>query len=192
MRYSKMLGLLVVALAALMAFAGSAAATTVTSPEGTVYTGEIKAESEGHAILHANNGVTIECNSTVSGKVEQHGAGVTVKGNVAAFAFPSCTGGDVVEVKSKGFLELHWTRANNGTLTSSGAEVRAVDGATGIECIFTTTATDIGELTSGSPGTLDINSSKIPRTGGSLLCGATGTWTGSYKVTGPGSLLVDG
>ena len=74
MKYLKMLGLMAVAAAAMMAFAGSASAATLTSPAGT-YAGPgtvIHAESEGHATLDSPIG-QIRCNSTVEGEVEKGG-----------------------------------------------------------------------------------------------------------------------
>src|SRR6188472_2576566 len=124
MKYVKILGLLAVAAAALMAFAGTASATTLTSPTGTVYTGSIHAASEGHAILQ-NPIAKIECASTVEGTVEQHGSGSTVKGNISNLSFTGCTNSWHVTVVTAGSLELHWKAAGEGTVTSSGATVEA-------------------------------------------------------------------
>ena len=86
MRYVKMLGLLAVAAAALMAFAGSASANTVTSNEGATPT--IKATA-GETTLHGV--ATITCQkSSVEGPVETHGAGVTVKGPIKSLKFETC------------------------------------------------------------------------------------------------------
>jgi hypothetical protein len=194
MKYVKMLGLLAVAAAALMAFAGTASATVLTSPAGTVYTGEIKAETEnGHAILH-NAFTTVECNSFVTGKVEKHGAGVTAGGNISTLSFPTCTG-DTVTVTTPGSLEIHTGANGHGTLTSSGAAVSVFNHAFGGTCIYTTNNTQIGTVTPAPSNTghatLDI-SATIPRSGGSLgiFCGSTGSWTGNYKVTSPTGLRV--
>ena len=183
--------------AALMALVGSASATVLTSPSGTVYTSTIKAESEGTTTLHNSSlGVSVSCKkSTVEGKVESHGTGVTVKGNVSSLTFSEC-GSDTVTVLKAGSLEVHEKQGGNGygTLTSLGAEITIKNSATGVSCTYTTGAgTDIGTLTgSGSTNaTLDIESATIPRTGDSILCGSKGQWTGSYKVTTPSTLLVD-
>jgi hypothetical protein len=81
MRYLKQLGLLAVAAAALMVFAASVSATTVTSPEGTTYTGAIKATSSNAKL--SGSFVTVECSeSTLNSQVEQHGAGITVEGHL--------------------------------------------------------------------------------------------------------------
>jgi hypothetical protein len=191
MKYAKMLGLLAVAAAALMAFAGTASATVLTSPSGTTYTSTIKAESEGATSLDGAF-TTVTCNkSTVEGKVESHGAAVTAGGKISSLTFTECN--YPTTVKAAGSLEIHGLGSSNGTLTSSGASIEI---ATSVgTCVFTTTNTDVGTLTgsttTGGNATLDIASAKIPRTGGNFLCGSSGTWTGAYKVTTPATLIVD-
>jgi hypothetical protein len=190
MKYVKMLGLLAVAAAALMAFAGTASATVLTSPAGTTYTGTIKAESVGATSLHGPF-TTVSCtNSTVEGTVSQHGAGVTVKGSIGKekLTFTGCN--YPVKVLKEGSLEIHATSGGNGTVTSSGAEVTIETSIA--NCIFTTNSTDIGtfEGNGGGHARLSINSAGIPRTGHSFFCGSSGQWTGSYTVTTPGTLTV--
>ncbi len=190
MKYIKILGLLAVAAAAMMAFAGSASATTVTSNDGTTPT--IEASAEGHAVLH-NPIAKIECASTVKGAVESHGSGVTAKGNIASLTFGSpvgtCTNDWHVTVVSAGSLEIHSIGSGNGTLTSSGATVEAT--RFGINCRYSTNNTDIGTVTGGEHATLHIQAS-IPFHSGSFLCGSGATvWTGSYKVSSPTNLTVD-
>ena len=187
MKYVKMLGLLAVAAAAMMAFAGVASATTLTSPSGTTYTGNIAA-SAGLTELHGE-AFSVACNkSAVSGKVEKHGAGVTAGGNIGSLTFSECS--FPVTVLKAGSLEVHATSGGNGTLTSSGAEI-TIHGPFGINCLYKTSGTDVGNLTGGSNAKLDIDSSLIPRTGDSAFCGAAGEWTGSYNVTTPNPLIVD-
>lgn len=222
MKYVKMLGLLAVAVAALSAFAASASATQLTSPTGTTYTGTITAVNEGNVSLDGSF-VTVTCEvSHVEGKVEQHGAGVTVKGKIAKLTFSNKGGAACnfpVTVVENGSLEIHAvsekTNAEGkkeivacntagqvectGTLTSSGAKVSI---ATSVgTCVFTTNATDIGTVTptndTGATATLDIGgpegkTGRIPRTEGNFLCGSQGQWTGSYSVTTPDSLWIDG
>lgn len=195
MKFIKMLSLLAVAAAALMAFAASASATTVTSPTGTAYTGTITAVSEGTTTLH---GVftDVECKeSHVEGKIESQGSGKTAFGKIATLSFGGCN--FHTTVLKPGTLELHAVNCGasycEGTLTSSGAEITIVTSIA--NCIFTTSATDVGNVTgtdkTGGNATFDINSANIPRTGHSIFCGSNGVWTGSYKVTTPTSLWVD-
>jgi hypothetical protein len=192
MKYVKMLGLLAVAAAALMAFAGTASATSLTSPTGTSYTSSISAESEGTTTLHNTSiGVSVSCTeSKVAGKVEEHGAGKPAGGNVSTLTFTGC-GEDSVKVVSKGSLQIHHTSGYNGTLTSSNAAITITDASTNTSCTYTTSGTDLGTVSGGSPATLSIDSVTISRTGDSIFCGSKGEWTGSYKVTSPSSLFVD-
>jgi hypothetical protein len=206
MRYIKTLGLLAVAAAALMAFAGTASATSLTSPAGTTYTSTISATST-NSTLHGSF-ITVTCkHSAVTGKVESHGAAVTAGGKISSLTFSECN--YPVTVSKPGSLEIHTeyelvkthengtktyaqkaTSNGNGTLTSTGAEIK-IHTSVG-ECIFTTSATDIGLLTGSTTknAVLDIDSSAIPRTGGSFFCGSSGEWTGNYTVTTPSTLYV--
>jgi hypothetical protein len=191
---NKMLGLLTFTAAVLMAFATPGSATTLTAPAGTTYTGEIKAETEnGHFIFH-NAFTTWECNSFISFKVEQHGAGVTVGGKISSLTFPTCTG-DTSTVLRAGSLEIHSQANGHGLVTWSGLEWSLFNHAFGGTCIYTTSHTQIGTLTpapsSTGHATLDI-SATISRTGGSLgvFCGSTASWTGNYKFTTPTGLRI--
>ncbi len=197
MKYIKMLGLLAVAATALMAFAGTATASTATSPKGTVYTGTYKAEVEGSVKLDGTF-VTVQCNqSTIEGQVEQHGANVTTGGKITSMTFSECN--YAVTVLRNGTLEAHQTGSKgfdaDGTVTSTGLEF-TLHTSVGI-CTFTTNNTDVGtgtltsSDTTGGNATLDIATSKIPRTAGNFLCGSSGSLTGSYKVVTPSTLYID-
>jgi hypothetical protein len=212
MKLTTILGLMAAAVAALMAFAASASATTLTSPTGTVYTSTFKAvvDSNEKAVTPAFDGsfTTITaCRSTIEGKIEQHGTGVTAGGAISKLTFENCN--FPVTVLANGSLEIHPVRVNakgehetclttdgdtcRGTLTSTGAKLTM---ATSVgTCTFTTNGTNIGTLTTtaqtGKTATLDIGSSPIPRTEGNFLCGSSATWTGNYEVVTPDSLWVD-
>jgi|SRR6476469_2097343 len=191
MKYVKMLALLAVAAAALMAFAGTASATVITS-NGSAYTGTIEASAEGHAVLD-NPIAKIECASTVAGSIESHGTGVTAKGPISALSFTGCTDSWHVTVVSSGSLEGHYLEGTNVTLTSSGATVEAT--RFGISCRYATSSTHVGTITgsknTGGTATFHINAS-IPFHSGSIFCGSGATaWTGSYSVTSPMNLDVD-
>jgi ABC-type glycerol-3-phosphate transport system substrate-binding protein len=74
MKYLKILGLAAIAAAALMAFAGTASATTLTSPKGTIVkTGTvIHAVSEGHVVFDPPFSKS-ECNLTIEGTTSNEG-----------------------------------------------------------------------------------------------------------------------
>jgi hypothetical protein len=189
MKYVKILGLLAVAAAALMAFAGVASADQVsTSTGGAAATPTVHATSVGHAILH-NPIAKIECNSTVEGKVESHGAGKVVKGKITKLTFEPCTNSWHVTPILNGELELEATSNYNGNVYSVGTTVETT--RFGITCLYaTTTTTKIGTFTGGLDAKLDIEAN-IPFHGGSSFCGSTATaWTGTYTVNTPAGLFL--
>ena len=182
MRYLKLLGLLAVAAAALMALAGSASATSVTSSEGS--TPNIVATSTNFKF--DNSFVTVECShSKLEGNVKSHGAGVPVGLGVDALSFTGCN--YQVTVGTKGSLAVHGAATTgDGTITWSGLEI-TIHTSVG-PCILTTSGTDVGTLDGKTGAVWNINSAKIPRTGGNFLCGSSWTWTGSYAITSPSTL----
>lgn len=178
MKFAK-LGLLAAAVAALMAFVGSSSATTLTAPEGTTYTGGLTVTSTNLKLDGAF--VTVECShSQAKANVEGHGAGNDVTGKLSSLTFTGCN--YTTTVKNAGSLAVN---SSNG-VSSTGASVEVTTSVG--TCVFTTNNTSVGSLTEGSSSTLDINSAKIPRTGGNFLCGSSGTLTGSYSGS---SLWVD-
>ncbi|MGN6258678.1 MAG: hypothetical protein ACTHN3_13165 [Solirubrobacterales bacterium] len=194
MRYVKGIGLLAMMLSAVTCFTASASATVAESPSGTVYTSTLKAESEGEITLENSSvGFKLQCvKSTFEGKVEQHGSTVTVWGKTSTLTFTECTNGYTATVKLNGAFEVHTegtTVNGNGTWTWNGAEI-TVDTPLGFSCTFTTSNTDIGKLTGGTPATLDIAGASIPRTADSPFCGSSAALSGSYKFTTPSSLFV--
>jgi len=129
-----------------MAFAGSASATTLTSPSGTAFTGVIEAEASFTTI---HGPVDITCNrSSMAGWSQSHGSGVTAGGYLFSLTFSECN--NHVTVNSAGSLEIHGTSGGNGTVTSTGAEISVQVTSLGITCVYRTGFTDIGTLTGGS------------------------------------------
>jgi hypothetical protein len=185
MKYAKLLGLLAVASAALMAFAGAASAL-VTSPSGTAYNGEIHATSTNTALTGS---VKISCShSTVSGSVSKG----STTGNIKTLTFTGC-GNDTVSVKSGGSLSI----TSAGTLFSTGAEVTVLTHQTVLgfpvttHCIYKTNNTHVGTLKEGSSPSLNIGSAPIPEVATDGACGNDAVWTGSYSVLTPSFLEVD-
>lgn len=206
MRYVKMCGLLAMAAAVLMAFAGSASAGIFTTEkDGPAWTGAVHATA-GETTLHG--AATITCNSsTVQGEITQHGSEVTGKGSITGLTFSECNAH--VTVKKAGTLEIHTHSADPsggtyGIATSSGAEVSIQITSLGLTCVYTTNNTEVGTVTTSThqflthlmatetkepdiaiTATIHINSAKIPRTEGSIFCGSSGVWTGTYQITTP-------
>ncbi|HEU4462956.1 MAG TPA: hypothetical protein VFR75_10225 [Solirubrobacterales bacterium] len=184
MKYVKILGLLAVAAAALMAFAGTAMATTVTTTTGgAAATPTIHAVNSGGHVTLANPIANISCSSTVEGKVESHGAGVTAKGNISKLEFTGCTNSWHVTAITNGSLEVHYTSGHNGVLTSSGAKVDTT--RFGVTCVYETNNTSIGTVAGGNPAVLTIAASIPINTGeSSSLCGTgNAKWEGKYATT---------
>lgn len=205
MKYVKMLGLLAMAAAAVMAFVGSASAATLTSPTGTVLgTGTvIKAAAEG--VTKLDGSVDVACNeSHVEGTVTNAGGGVptqTVEGNITKLEFTGCAK-DTVNVLAGGSLSIHSLGNGNGTLTSTGAIVTVQLHRTLLgfpittHCIYVTNNTHIGTVTgshntASGTATLDIDSALIPQEPTDGACGENAEWTGSYEVTEPDPLYID-
>ena len=186
---TKMLGLLAVAAAALMAFAATASADTATSPTGTTYAGSFHASSGGHAVLD-NPIAKIECPSTVGGAIDTQGSGEKVSGGISTLTFNNCTDSWHVTVVAAGRLLVEaYASGYDGDVYSTGATVEAT--RFGISCRYATNTTTIGRLTGGSFAELHISAS-IPFHSGSIFCGSGATsWTGGYTVTSPSSLFID-
>ncbi|HEX5526692.1 MAG TPA: hypothetical protein VFX44_05780 [Solirubrobacterales bacterium] len=195
MKYLKLMGLAAIAAAALMAFAGTASATTLTGAGGaTLGSGtKIVSENEGTVTLDPPFGA-IECKeSSVSGKTSNAGGtGVNVEGKIEALSWSSCNA--TVTVLNKGELSIEGTGSNNGLLRGTNNEVTVE--FVGTHCIFKTNNTALGTVTgsstTGKTATLDI-SATIPRTGGrsGVFCGSSAAWTGAYVITEPDTLNID-
>jgi hypothetical protein len=185
----KTVGLLAVAAAALMAFAGTAAATKITSPTGTTSTANGKVVSEGHVVLD-NPIAKIECQGTAESKVESHGgAGVPAKGNLTSLTFTNCTNSWHVTTVSGGSSSINHTSGYNGSIVTTGATIEAT--RFGITCRYATNNTALGTVTSGSPATVDIIAA-IPFHSGSILCGeGATTLTGSLKGSTSTGMFID-
>jgi hypothetical protein len=185
MKHIKMLGLAVVAAAALMALVGASTASAAALYSGATKQGVgTKIESTGtNAVLKAGF-ATITCgHSEVDGKVENAGGvGVPVSGAINRLTFTECNA--TVNVLKRGELIVHHIAgSDDGTVTSKGAEVTV--STAGTSCTYgTPNATHIGVLTGGSPATLHASAS-LTRIAGGFLCANPATWTATYTVSTP-------
>src|SRR6188472_511729 len=177
-------GLLAVAVAALIAFAATASAsTTLTSPKGTAYFGTLHANTENHALLAPPNLTPIECNSTAEGEVTANGTPATITSKVLTFGSPSCTNNWHVTTVAPGSLTIE----SGGTIKSNALTVEAT--RFGVVCRYKTENTVIGLMTdsakTGETATMHV-SGAVPFHSGSALCGTETTkWSGSYKIDTP-------
>lgn len=177
--------------AVLLANAGVASATTLTSPTGTATTPTIKAESEGHVAVDIGGGLPrIECSSTLQGTVESHGEGKPATTKLAVLTFTGCTEGWHVTVVIQGMLSISGGAGYNGAVTWTGATIEAI--RAGVTCRLKTENNFMGVIKGGSPAKLKLSGSMRFHSG-SPTCGAGPfTLTGRYKVSTPSALFVDG
>src|SRR5690349_18307032 len=182
MKNLKILGLAAVISAALMALAGSAAATTVTTTTGgAASTPTIHAVNEGGHVKLANPIANIECSSTVEGKVENHGTGVTASGAFSRVEFTGCTN-SWHWTSHPGKWEVHWITAHTGLTTWSNGYFTIT--RLGITCNYGTNNTTMGSITGGATATIKLEASIRLVAGSSGLCGSgNASLSGSLVTT---------
>lgn len=197
MKHLKIIGLAVVAAAAFMSFAGvgsASAAATLTSPAGTEYTGTMHATAEpGTTLLLKAVFANVTCTeSTIHGHVTVNNS-THAEGPITSISFSNCGSNDPVAI-TLGSLTIN----QKTEVFGSNSAVTVLNTSTGADCAYgTTTNTKLGTFTQStsntSDATIDISAS-LPyiaahSTTSQFLCGATGTWTGSYTVTTPTPLF---
>jgi len=199
MKYLKMLGLAVVAVVALMAFAGagSASATVLchkaetpcsqkwskgTEIEFTVRPGtRARWFSEPTTVMECSSGDLKGSVTSVGGSSE------TVKIPLSNFAWTSCAPANSSTLEA-GELEIHSiSGSENGTVTLKGFTDRMENTPFGT-CVYTSGSTGIGlgTLTASKTGEaiIDIETT-LTRSGGSALCPPTVTWWEQWIQTAP-------
>ena len=201
MKYLKMLGLLAVAAASLMAFAGTASATITNG--GGAYDGPLVSSSSNSEL---DGSVDVKCKSSVvEGSVEKG----NTSGTISNLSFTECGGDTVTPIPITEVISseptVHKTYygslavASNGTVTSSGAEVtvqlhRSIFGfPITTHCIYATNNTAVGTLTEGvNPAVIHLSGTNIPQKPTDSACGESAQWTGTYTVSTPtGAITVD-
>lgn len=87
-----------------MVLAGSASATTLTSPAGTAYTGAVKAQSGDVVIQNGSNSYTCT-GSQLGWETKSHGAN-PVQAAITSFTLEKCSEKTTVTVAQKGGFEI--------------------------------------------------------------------------------------
>jgi hypothetical protein len=200
MKYARMLGLLIAAVASLMAFASSAAATTATDSAGgsPVEVGDtISMSSVGNSVIDGTVNITCK-KSSGEGKVENAGSSsITFKFHWSFFSFSEC-GSNTVTVVSGGTVTVHFRIfPPRAKFTWGGSKITVLThnilGT--VHCIYVTEETEAGELDgsneTGGNATLTIDSAPIPRESTDFGCGSTSEWTAEYTITTPSYLAID-
>ena len=194
MRHMKMLGLAVVAAAALMAFVGvgTASATTLTNEAGEIVesgtTIDFSIPSGKNAVLVDTNGEELDkcATSTVSGKTtNKGGTGEAVKGNVETLDWGSCT----FPTKTLVAAGLQVSGTGSGNVSATGTFEVTINTILLGSCIYgVTNGAPVGTLASG---TFTANAVAEKFSGSNLACPSTSKWTGTYTATEPKGLSVD-
>jgi len=213
MRRMKILSLLVVAVAALMATMGvSSALATPTAlckapttpgglpicegnhlyPAGTTIHAHLEAGTK--LVIPTPNGV-VECTTSTIDAITEQATAKPLGAIVNVLSFGECEdAGEPVDVETvvPGTLDIEiidlpvWT--HNGTLTLTGTEIRILWTFTGDECFYDPGHT--GVLTGGPMATIDWNGI-LTRTKGNIGCPeGNASWNGAYTVTTPEPLWV--
>ncbi|HEY6729524.1 MAG TPA: hypothetical protein VI039_00690 [Solirubrobacterales bacterium] len=193
MKHVKILGLLSIIAAALLAIVATASATVATAPGGTAYTGTLKGVNTGPVTFHGV--VDVTCNEgEIQGTIAQHGPSVTGQGQNTLFVYSGCN--QHIVPLAKGTIEVHAIGNGNGTITSTNTET-TVEFTTifgNIHCVFSTVNTHIGTVTGATSdsghATVHLEGA-IPVKSGSFLCGSSAEITGAGKVTSPTGLRID-
>jgi hypothetical protein len=192
MKHLKMLGLFAMAAAALMAFAGSASAQTLTAPTGTEYTGALSSSLEGSALLKAGFAEITCTASTVAGTVTTNN-NTEANGAITSVSFSSCKEGQTVDtISNTGTLTI----LKNGTAVS-GTGTQVTTAVAGVSCVYGLgeTSNPLGTASNTVVGgedrvTLAI-SAKLPKISGGFLCASPASWTANYVVTSPKNSFVE-
>ncbi len=183
------ISLVVVAAAAMMAFAGSASATPLlTSPAGTEYTGTI------HLTLKAGTSTRFEAGITNTCTTDTIHADITTNDTtIASGPITSWVMGSASTPCNHKLVVLKPGSFSIGT--GGGASISGNEWTTeelGISCVYGGgTGTKIGTLAGGTPATLSASTTELPKISGGIFCASKGTWTATYVVTTPATLLVD-
>jgi hypothetical protein len=196
MRCAKTVGLVALAVAGLMALAGGASATPLTSPAGTQVGTGTKVHAEVENSLKIDGAVPVTCkSSTIEGEVTSSSA-TTAGITLAKLTTEEC-GVHTVTVLKPGSLELHATGEGKATMTSSGMELTVLTHGifSTTHCLYKTEGTDAGTFTGSSStsatATWDIGSVSLIQPSTDFGCGMSAELTGSYKFTSPDYLDVD-
>jgi len=166
-----------------MAFAGSAsAAPTLTSPAGTEYTGTVTATANS-SILFKATFANVTCTSATASGTGSTNNETHASGSITMLSASGCS--TTIDTLVNGSLTVN----QKGEVFGSNSRVTMV--AFGVDCVFgTTTNTKLGTLTGGTPAKGTLSATLPLLEGSAFACGSTGTWSGGYTVTTPGTLLV--
>lgn len=187
MKHMKIIGLLVLAAALLMAFTNSASAAPVlTSPAGTEYTGEVDATLKVGTTLSISAGISQTCTTATTR------GNLTINNGHARWTNSTTTYGTAATPCTKTMKVIKNgadTVGDKGEVISSEDELTIFD--IGVSCIYGgATGTNMGTLTGGSPAVIDVSTTEWPKISGGFLCSSKATVTGTWVVTTPSQTFI--
>jgi hypothetical protein len=209
MNYLKMVGLAVLACAALMAFgAGSASAKVCSNAGGgslglscgagfgTEYTGPLTLSSNKQ-FTFSSGLMNVACSPA---KLEGDVTKASGEGRITNFAATGCTNnyGGTCTIAASGLpwsVHLTTTTAPNGKFSINNVNlsltcVVSYFGSTPFTCKYGA-ATFAGAFTGGEPATVTFSGAKVAKQAGSAnWCSNEGVFSGGFNVTAPGSLFL--
>jgi len=193
-QHVKIISLLAVAAVSLLAFADTAAAApTLTSPAGTEYWGSFHATLEFGTSTTLKAGIEDTCTESTAGGLVGTNTETHAESSLATLTFSKCT--QDTRVVFPGTLTVD----GNGTAFTWSSRIEVKVTGLGVTCFYGAElgSVDIGKLTPSNvtfftTATLDVNTTALQREAGSntTFCASKGTWTGSYVVTTPETLLL--
>jgi len=204
MKHLKLLGLVVVASAALMALVGASTASAgilcknYSEPCNSILKKGEALSSQLGAKKKARINTTFavaECNkSTLSGKVAKQGAkGEVPEVTVETLSFTECNC-EVFVLKDGTYYVSTIPETGNGTAIGTGQEfVTQCNTIFGkMKCTWVTNNTPLGEVEGGSPAVIDVFNAdpQLNEAASSPLCEEEAFWYGEYEITNPTALFV--
>jgi hypothetical protein len=215
MKYLKILGLAVIAAAALMAIVGAGTASAQSEEKAALckvtptagicsVANTYPAGTEIHAVLAPGTiavltpkgeQVLVECEeSTLAGKTETE---TTPTGPITALTWGKCQHNGIEEVKTveTGKLTVHHDTEpegeHNGILTAEGVSVTVRGIFGGLHCDYGGIIKEGLTVTGGNPAKVDATAT-VELTGqtGFLECPESAVWHAEYEVTEPTPLYV--
>lgn len=140
--------------------------------------------------LSTTGGETLNtcASGTIEGKTSTAGSATeTVKESIEELTWGSCT--HTTDTITKGELEIHWiSGTDNGTVTGRNISF-TVNTSFGTCTYGTGESLDLGTLTGGEVGAIDI-SAILVKTAGGFLCPSDAKWVANYSIASPRPLYI--
>jgi len=187
MNHLKILGLLAMAAASLMAFASSAWANPILTRSAGVAATELHATLESGTSILLKAGISTTCTeSTVKWTIEtnntEHAAGSSV------WSFGKCT--KHTTVTAGGNLTVN----DKGEVFAYNNIFHTVDTSLGVTCNYgggPSPGTKLGVVEFGTTAKLKVNTEELPKLAGSnFFCASKAAWSATYIVTTPDTLFL--